>query len=677
MHYNRKPFRKSLSAIFMIAAIVSVAGTSSCYETTIPPRAVNGVMDLRPWDFERMKPVKLDGEWEFHWEKILGPESFRYGMPTHGAEYLTVPGVWNNRRTGDRIIHGDGYATFRLIILTNAATGIRTLKMPVMATSYRIFANGRPLASNGIVSAHPDYAKPGYNPTTASFAMTGTTLELVLHIANFSSDKGGPWNSIYLGTESEITKLRDNRLLYEYILLGGLLVMGLYHLGLFLLRRNERSAFYFGAFCFIIALRLTLTGEFILIRFFPGIDWELEMKVEFLTIYVGLPVFAMFIRSLFPAEMPNIARQLYLITGLFFSLPVLLLPLRVYSHLLAPFHIVSLLAFAHLIFTVCRAAVRKRTDAILVLIGLIILMGTAVNDILDTNLIIRTGYLLPSGLFIFVLLQSFILSRRSSGAFADAVKLADIRQELEIARRIQKSILPASPPFMKGMNMHIFTLPPEGISGDYYDWHILDEQRIGILSADIVGHGVPAAMIASTVKIVFSLVRDRADSPALLLQAMNDMLVERNVSQFITASYSCINLAAGNIVYANAGHPPFLIMPYDASDPIVADAAGRAMGWTNDIRCEQNTLSLRPGDRLVIHTDGIIECRNARGELFGEKRFASCIKEWRNLPAGEFAKRLGARLTAWRKPAGDFEDDITVLIVDLNEGQLGARRPPR
>ncbi len=656
---------KTIPLILATTAVLLIATVHAGANTSASPRAFNGVMDLRSYDMERSEPVRLDGEWEFYWRQILEPASFRTGNSGAPGEFFTVPGVWNNRPAGDTIIDGDGYATFRLTVLTDGRGGIRTLKIPVMATSYRLYVNGRLLAANGTASTSPESTRPEYNPTTASFELTGNTIEIVMHISNFSSDKGGPWNSIHLGTEPEIMRLRDRRLLYEYILLGGLIVMGLYHLGLFLLRRNERSALYFGAFSLIIALRLTLTGEFILVRFFPGIDWELEMKAEFLTIYVGLPVFAGFIRSLFPSEMPKVARYIYFAIGFLFSISVLIFPLRVYSHFLTPFHIVSLLAFAHLIFTVCRAAIRKRNDAIPVLIGLIVLMGTAVNDILDTNLVIRTGYLLPTGLFVFVLLQSFILSRRSSGAFADALMLADLRQELEVARRIQKSILPASPAVMDGMDMHIFTLPPEGISGDYYNWHIIDDRRIGILSADIVGHGVPAAMIASTLKVLFSLVMDRADSPALLLQAMNDMLVGRNISQFITASYSCIDLDARKIVYANAGHPPFFILPRDAAEPIVADAEGRAMGWTNDIRCAQRTLTLRPGDRLVIYTDGITECRSARGELFGEKRFASCLREWRDLPGGELARRLGVRLTAWRKPAGDFEDDITLLIIDL------------
>ncbi len=653
----------ALTAIFLLAG----AGAASAKaEGPHPPRAVRGILDLRSYDFDRMEPVRLDGEWEFYWERLLEPSALREGHGRPAAEYFYVPGIWNGRQApgGGRIV-GDGYATFRLLVLAGGPAGIRTLKIPVMATSYSLYVDGRLVASNGTVSSSARTTRPRYNPTTVSFESSGATIELVLHIANYSSDKGGPWNSILLGSEQQVMKKRDLRLLYEYVLLGGLLVMGLYHLGLFLLRRNDRSALYFGAFCLLIALRLTLTGEFILVRYFPGINWELEMKLEFLTIYAGLPLFALFIRSLFPEETPTYARTVYCAIGAVFCIPVLVLPLRVYSHFLTPFHAVSIAAFAHLIITVWRAMLRKRNDAVLLLIGLFILMASAVNDILDTNFLVRTGYLLPTGLFIFVLLQSFILSRRSSGAFADAMKLAYLRRELEIARRIQKSILPASPPVLEGMRMHVFTLPPEGISGDYYDWHIIDRRRIAILSADIVGHGVPAAMIASTLKVVFSLVRDRADAPASLLQAMNDILVGRHISQFVTASCGYIDLEARKIVYANAGHPPLILMSRESNEPIMADAQGRAMGWTDDIRCEDRTLPLHEGDRLVIYTDGIIECRNVRGEMFGETMFALCLKEWRDLPGDELSRRLGERLAAWRKPVEDFEDDITLIVIDL------------
>lgn len=649
-----------LTALFLLAASAPAPA-----EEAGPPRAARGILDLRSYDFDRMEPVRLDGEWEFYWERLLEPSALREGPDRPAAEYFDVPGIWNGRRSTGGRIGGDGFATFRLRVLTGGPARIRTLKIPVMATSYTLYVDGRRIASNGTVTQSARTTQQQYNPTTVSFESSGTTIELVLHIANYSSDKGGPWNSILLGSEQQILRKRDLGLLYEYVLFGGLFVMGLYHFGIFFLRRNDRSAIYFGIFCLLIALRITLTGEFILVRFFPAINWELEMKLEFLTIYIGLPVFALFIHSLFPDEMPKTARTVYFTIGAVFSIPVLFLPLRVYTHFLTPFHVVSVTAFVHLIITVWRAVIRKRNDAVLLLVGLFILMASAVNDILDTNLVVRTGYLLPTGLFIFVLLQSFILSRRSSGAFADAMKLADLRRELEIARRIQKTILPSSLPMLEGMRMNIFTLPPEGISGDYYDWHIIDRRRIAILSADIVGHGVPAAMIASTLKVVFSLVRDRADAPASLLQAMNDMLVERQISQFVTASCTYIDLEARKIVYANAGHPSLILMSRQSNEPLKLDAEGRAMGWTDDIRCEERTLTFHEGDRMVIYTDGIIECRNARGEMFGEKRFARCLKEWRELSGGELSRRLGERLTAWRKPAEDFEDDITLIVIDM------------
>jgi len=666
IHGTRAPLTTLARSLALTALFLLAAAAPAPAEQAGPPRAARGILDLRSYDFDRMKPVQLDGEWEFYWERLLEPSALREGPDRPAAEYFDVPGIWNDRQApGGGRIGGDGFATFRLLVLTGGPGGIRTLKIPVMATSYSLYLDGRRIASNGTVTRSERTTRPHYNPTTVSFESSGETIELVLHIANYSSDKGGPWNSILLGSEQQVMKKRDLRLLYEYVLLGGLLVMGLYHLGLFLLRRNERSALYFGAFCFLIALRLTLTGEFILVRYFPAMDWELEMKLEFLTIYVGLPVFALFIHSLFPDEMPKTARTVYFAIGAVFSIPVLVLPLRIYTHFLTPFHVVSVTAFVHLIITVWRAVIRKRNDAVLLLVGLFILMASALNDILDTNLVVRTGYLLPTGLFIFVLLQSFILSRRSSGAFADAMKLADLRRELEIARRIQKAILNSPLPMLEGMRMHVFTLPPEGISGDYYDWHILDHRRIAILSADIVGHGVPAAMIASTLKVVFSLVRDRADAPASLLQAMNDMLVGRQISQFVTASCTYIDLEARKILYANAGHPPLILMSRESNEPITADAEGRAMGWTGDIRCEERELPLHDGDRMVIYTDGIIECRNVRGEMFGERRFALCLKEWRELPGDELSRRLGKRLSAWKKPAEDFEDDITLIIIDL------------
>ncbi len=647
-----------------LAIILCIAGCSNHQSGKNPPEAVKGLLDITSWNIDRDGPVMISGQWEFYWQKLLGPEDFSGNRAPAGTGYFDVPGIWNGYTTGGKKLTGDGFATFRVRILTGQG-GLRSLRIPVMATAYRLYVNGALTASNGIVAETADADTPQYLPKTVSFLQTGTSIEIIMHISNFNSDKGGPWNSIQLGTQEQLLKERDKKLLYEYMLFGGLLIMALYHLGLFALRRNDSSLLFFGIYCLIIAIRITITGEFIFIQLFPDFGWETEMKFEFLTIFIGLPVFVLFIQSLYPFEMKAVVRRVYIFLGAAFSLPVLFTPVRVYSRLLLPFHVVGVITCLYLLFVAGLAIKRKREDAVPVFLGLTVLFGAIINDMLDAHIIIHTGYFLPSGLFIFVLLQSFILSRRSSKAFSDSLKLAPLRHELEIARRIQKSLLPSGSPALPGMKLHVLTLPPEGISGDFYNWHPIGEKRIGILIADIVGHGIPAALIASIMKVLFSLESGNADRPAKLLCAVNEMLLGQNLRHFITAAYACLDIEKRTITFANAGHPPGLIISEDDPEPREMKSSGRAMGWTRDLRCTEEVIELRGGDRILLYTDGIVDCRNPKGEIFGQERFIKAVCEWRSAPAAEFAQGLSSSLRQWRRPGTAFEDDITLLIIDI------------
>ncbi len=183
---------KTIPLILATTAVLLIATVHAGANTSASPRAFNGVMDLRSYDMERSEPVRLDGEWEFYWRQILEPASFRTGNSGAPGEFFTVPGVWNNRPAGDTIIDGDGYATFRLTVLTDGRGGIRTLKIPVMATSYRLYVK-----TDDCLPPTGDAVDIPRNPQDRStirqplrFELTGNTIEIVMHISNFSSDKG-------------------------------------------------------------------------------------------------------------------------------------------------------------------------------------------------------------------------------------------------------------------------------------------------------------------------------------------------------------------------------------------------------------------------------------------------------------------------------------------------------
>jgi PAS domain S-box-containing protein len=239
------------------------------------------------------------------------------------------------------------------------------------------------------------------------------------------------WEVIDLGSEKDIRQSREIRLGFDLFLFGSIVIMGLYHLGLFVVRRKDRSPLYFSIFCFLIAVRLFTIGERFLIRLLPDINWETVTKLEYLSFYLAVPAFCLFMRSLFP-KFSN--RFLYAV-GLLaagFSFIVLITQARFFSQINNIYEIITFLAIIYCLYVILISLTEKRLEAFVFLIGFTILALMTINDILYVEGIIETGYLAPFGLFIFIFSQAFLLSFRFSNALATVeLQRRDLRNTLE------------------------------------------------------------------------------------------------------------------------------------------------------------------------------------------------------------------------------------------------------
>jgi two-component system sensor histidine kinase ChiS len=244
-------------------------------------------------------------------------------------------------------------------------------------------------------------------------------------------------------------------------------------------------------------------------------------------------------------------------------------------------------------------------------------------------------------------------------------QLVALEQELDVARRIQQSILPATIPQLPQLDIQVRYRPMNSVGGDFYDFYEIDEQRLGLFVADVSGHGVPAALIAAMVKIAFSVQKPNARSASMVLTSMNHTLVDRIGKQLLTASYAYVNLETGKLFHASAGHWPLLIWKKESQTLLHLKPDGIIMGWLSEIDYASLDCDLEPGDRILLYTDAIIETRNGQGELFGEARFHRLIEEKQNLSAGNFADFLLKHLTAWSGQTNGFEDDLTLIVIDV------------
>lgn len=245
--------------------------------------------------------------------------------------------------------------------------------------------------------------------------------------------------------------------------------------------------------------------------------------------------------------------------------------------------------------------------------------------------------------------------------------LVAIRQELRSARQIQASILPREAPASPGLAIASRYIPMAEVAGDFYDFISLDENRHGMLVADVSGHGISAALIASMIKVAFHAQTDHAEDPGEVLLGINQSLSGQLGEQFVTAAYAYIDAGSCQLRYAGAAHPPLLIASAARGTVETVDNNGMMIGPFPDATYTGVTRRLEPGDRIVMYTDGILETVNPKDEEYGEERLNGFIAAALHLSVEEFADKLLEDVASWRGSNDDepAEDDLTVVAIDF------------
>jgi phosphoserine phosphatase RsbU/P len=248
-------------------------------------------------------------------------------------------------------------------------------------------------------------------------------------------------------------------------------------------------------------------------------------------------------------------------------------------------------------------------------------------------------------------------------------QLAAIRAELETARQIQLSILPADVPRVPGLDMAARYVPMTAVAGDFYDFMVVDEKRVGILVADVSGHGMPAALIASMLKIAFAAQSAHAHDPALVLLGLNQALCGKFGGRYVTAAYALIDTEKRTLRYAGAGHPPLIMRDHATGNARRLLENGLFLGYFPVATYSAAETPFREGDWLLAYTDGVTEMTDASEEQFGEERLERFLAEHHDLPPAAFADRLLDRLSLWsgRASGQDPDDDVTLLAVRFQD----------
>lgn len=417
---GRRAGRTGLCLLFLLPCLL-LPGCSSGRTT---PEAIDGTIDLRGWAFHENGALSLNGRWSF-WSGVLLEPQAALGAAPEG--FLEVPGSWAGFTGGTGKPMGP-YGAGTYLLRVKMPAGARGLAMAVKdeAISYRCFFDGKEVAANG---------RPGPGGTDSLVLRRRVAIPLpedvgelavMFHVSNDQYNVGGLINPVRFGPAGVFEVEERIWTTVQGMLLGILFIMGLYHLFLFLQRRSDRAPLFVCLFCFFIFLRTVSLEQLFELLWHGDGAFAFTIRLEFLTFYAAVPVYMAFIRNLFPREFPSLPYRAALIAAAPFCASVAVLPPRLFmAWTLIPFQAFTLLCSLLIVRVTVRAVREGRTGARTALVGYVLFFGFIVNDILHANLVIRTAYLAPMGLSVFVVFQSLIVARVFGETHEDVKRLSE------------------------------------------------------------------------------------------------------------------------------------------------------------------------------------------------------------------------------------------------------------
>ena len=381
-------------------------------------KAEKGVLDLTNWHFNINGNIKLNGEWEFYWNQLLEPLDFKKDIKPTMSGFIYVPKKWENFKINNKNINTFGYATYHLTIILDNKDIVLGLKIPTVFTSYTLWINDELLLTNGKVGKDRKTSKPKDVPKIILFNPASKKIKLTMQVSNFYDRPGGICYPIMFGEANQIYKVNMKNVNFSIFIYGAIIIFGFFYLCVFILRRNDKSTLFFSIFCFIIAIRGLFIGEYTFFYYFSDFPYELQKKIEFFTMSFGVPIFSLFLYSQYPKDISKKITFYFILSGLLYSIIVLVFSLRIYCLLLLYIQSIIVLLGIYIFIVLIKIIIKKRESSILFACGFIFFFIFVSIEILQERLKLKIGNYTPYGMFIFIFIQSFILSQKFSKAFS-------------------------------------------------------------------------------------------------------------------------------------------------------------------------------------------------------------------------------------------------------------------
>ncbi|MCX8123133.1 MAG: SpoIIE family protein phosphatase [Spirochaetes bacterium] len=620
----------------------------------------NGIIDLRNIENTISRPINLEGTWKFYWHYLIeNNDQLKLQNPV--VAYITVPRPWNKQKHF-KSYPSHGYGTYHITILHSKSTvgKIMFLKMPFTFTSHSVYINGILSAHSGFVATSKDKMIPNQLPAIIQFIVKSPKTDIYIQVANFQQRNGGIIHPIYYGTPQVIKNLHNKSIYLQLFVFASLFIIGIYHLGLYLINKSKQNIF-LGLFSLIVALRILVINDMLLICFFSP-PWGLNFRLSYLTITLSPILFCHFVDSLYKG---TIKRHYILINDSYFGLFTLFVcvaSLHIVSASLIFIQLALVCISFYLLIILFKETGKNLKTKRLFYFGLIAGFCCLINDIFFSHQIVKTVNTSHFGILIFVVTQTLI-------AFEEYInqqqRLIILSNEMDVARKIQRNILPPVSPRLSGASIDVLYLPVNSIGGDFYHFFNIDNKHAGIFIADVTGHGIPASIIASTVNIAFTLQYKYAEHPEKVLTNINNLLIGKTGNQPISALYCYLDTENMVVRFCGAGNPYPIYLNAATGSIEEIKTKGNVIGVFPSMVFDSTQIKIHNGDRIILYTDGLIDITNKFKHYYDIELLINSIHKIKHLKGSEFLNRLIDEALLWAESKENITDDITIITIDI------------
>ncbi len=430
-------------------------------------------------------------------------------------------------------------------------------------------------------------------------------------------------------------------------------------------RRAERLLLWFGVFAGLYAVRLLLRTPDA-VTAFGGTGTLADFLASFVDYAILIPAVLVF-KEVYGPGWKSSVRVLPWLLGAYGAAAVALNVIRGKPSQ-APDPAVGLLVIVPLVLVAGRMSgyrPPKSPEAPPIYWGWALFVATVLNEhlVLEGYLPWRwrfepLGFLVLMGCLGYAGVRRFVLNEQ---------RLVSVDEEMKAATRIQSSILPVRVPGTDHIRVAVRYAPMRAVAGDFYDFLPAGAHSLGVLVADVTGHGVPAALVASILKgAISSQAADGAD-PERLISALNQTMCRQSHGQLATAAYLVVDEDRRRARYCSAGHPPLYLLRGGSSGVEEVTANGLLLGVRANEIYTSAEFGFGPSDRVVLYTDGIPEATSPSGEMFGEERFKACILANRHAPCAKLTDLILREVLQWASVGGEHaqSDDVTIVAIDF------------